>query len=511
MKDHQLTPSFRKELSFLSNMYLCSIKARVKEKDYTFSSAENLYQSLKCPGNEDLFATVSPSEAKKLSKTLPMREDWDSVKLELMEEIVLQKFSQNEELKNQLMQCDFQIVERNLWNDTYWGVCNGVGENHLGNILEKFKCKYLNIPFVSSQEYAVTVGKEMLQKQEDLSKEYKYKKLPSEKSLSVREEYSKKLPDFFMFDRNMDKKLHSHDGVLLARKWNRVVIGDYGAFVEIEDTDICRNNIVCKQGEEYRIDDPKYSENVKYQWFIPKTGCDAKLYFQQRGVTYADYQAGKWYISPYDLKEGEYISEHEAYEQTQAIEKSLPADLEQALNCKQNELPIPDETLSIHIETTGVTRSAEVLKISVCDLNRFVYLDTFVKPQYAKRWNEAERIHHISPAMVANAPVRAEVASQVRDLMESATKIISFNPPYDKRMIEQSFGVVIPKEKFFDVKKAFEIDFPESKHSFADAITSYLGQNYSTASKSAMVLAQIYNAIIDNKKEQNQEDDKELE
>ena len=511
MKDHQLTPSFRKELSFLSNMYLCGIKARVKEKDYTFPSAENLYQSLKCPGNEDLFATVSPSEAKKLGKTLLMREDWNSVKLDIMEYVIALKFSQNEELKNQLMQCDFQIVERNLWNDTYWGVCNGVGENHLGNILEKFKCKYLNIPFVSSQEYAVTVGKEMLQKQEDLSKEYKYKKLPSEKSLSVREEYSKKLPDFFMFDRNMDKKLHSHDGVLLARKWNRVVIGDYGAFVEIEDTDICKNNIICKPGEEYRIDDPKYSENVKYQWFIPKTGCDAKLYFQQRGVTYADYQAGKWYISPYDLKEGEYISEHEAYEQTQAIEKSLPADLEQALNCKQNELPIPDGTLSIHIETTGVTRSAEVLKISVCDLNRFVYLDTLVKPQYAKRWDEAERIHHISPAMVTNAPVRAEVVPQVRDLMESATKIISFNPPYDKRMIEQSFGVVIPKEKFFDVKKAFEIDFPESKHSFADAITSYLGQNYSTASKSAMVLAQIYNAIIDNKKEQNQEDDKELE
>ena len=30
---------------------------------------------------------------------------------------------------------DAELVEGNTWNDTYWGVCNGVGHNHLGKIL----------------------------------------------------------------------------------------------------------------------------------------------------------------------------------------------------------------------------------------------------------------------------------------------------------------------------------------------------------------------------------------
>lgn len=32
-----------------------------------------------------------------------------------------------------------EIVEENSWRDTYWGVCKGVGENHLGKILMKIR------------------------------------------------------------------------------------------------------------------------------------------------------------------------------------------------------------------------------------------------------------------------------------------------------------------------------------------------------------------------------------
>jgi len=30
---------------------------------------------------------------------------------------------------------DETLQEGNRWNDRYWGVCRGVGKNHLGNIL----------------------------------------------------------------------------------------------------------------------------------------------------------------------------------------------------------------------------------------------------------------------------------------------------------------------------------------------------------------------------------------
>ena len=30
---------------------------------------------------------------------------------------------------------DEELIEGNWWGDQYWGVCNGVGKNRLGNIL----------------------------------------------------------------------------------------------------------------------------------------------------------------------------------------------------------------------------------------------------------------------------------------------------------------------------------------------------------------------------------------
>ena len=71
-----------------------------------------------------------------------MRKDWEQVKDRIMEEIVRAKFSQNEELKEQLLATgDAQLVEGNRWNDRYWGVDirSGVGENHLGKILMKVR------------------------------------------------------------------------------------------------------------------------------------------------------------------------------------------------------------------------------------------------------------------------------------------------------------------------------------------------------------------------------------
>lgn len=56
-----------------------------------------------------------------------------------MYEIVKNKFLQNEELKIKLKNIKEEIVEENYWNDKYWGVCNGIGENKLGKILEKVK------------------------------------------------------------------------------------------------------------------------------------------------------------------------------------------------------------------------------------------------------------------------------------------------------------------------------------------------------------------------------------
>lgn len=53
-----------------------------------------------------------------------------------MERVIYEKFSQNKDLKKMLLDTgDSYLEETNTWGDTYWGVCNGVGKNHLGDIL----------------------------------------------------------------------------------------------------------------------------------------------------------------------------------------------------------------------------------------------------------------------------------------------------------------------------------------------------------------------------------------
>ena len=59
------------------------------------------------------------------------------------------KYTQNPVLAEKLLATgDDELVEFNTWNDKYWGVCRGEGENKLGKVLmrirQEFKDKYIN-------------------------------------------------------------------------------------------------------------------------------------------------------------------------------------------------------------------------------------------------------------------------------------------------------------------------------------------------------------------------------
>ncbi len=82
----------------------------------------------------------TPGEAKKYGRTVVMRSDWDEVKLEVMENIVRAKFMQLPYLREKLLLTEDIILEEgNTWGDTFWGVYDGEGTNHLGLILMKVR------------------------------------------------------------------------------------------------------------------------------------------------------------------------------------------------------------------------------------------------------------------------------------------------------------------------------------------------------------------------------------
>ena len=101
------------------------------------------------------------------------------------------------------------------------------------------------------------------------------------------------------------RNLYTPNGILIATAYKRVVIGDFGAYVEIDTQDILKNNLIVKAGQEYRIGDPRYKDTVKYNWLTVIGDEDIKVYFQKKTVLYADYKVGMIYIDPREITLGE--------------------------------------------------------------------------------------------------------------------------------------------------------------------------------------------------------------
>ena len=129
---------FRDKYWFLSNMYPCEILH--KRSGIVFPCVESAFQAGKAMFSSthkiDLsFARMDGFTAKKEGRKVKMdARGWNDAKQEYMRRILRIKF-RAPELKALLLATPELIVEDNDWGDTYWGTCNGMGKNKLGELL----------------------------------------------------------------------------------------------------------------------------------------------------------------------------------------------------------------------------------------------------------------------------------------------------------------------------------------------------------------------------------------
>lgn len=128
---------FSGEYRWISNFYPCEVYLdRIK-----YPSVEHAYQAAKTTGDRSLFLDCTAAEAKARGQSIPLRADWDEIKIDIMKMLVWQKFyCQSNKLGERLLETgNSVIIEGNDWGDTFWGVCDGVGENNLGRILSEVR------------------------------------------------------------------------------------------------------------------------------------------------------------------------------------------------------------------------------------------------------------------------------------------------------------------------------------------------------------------------------------
>ena len=146
-------------------------------------------------------------------------------------------------------------------------------------------------------------GKEMIAFQKELADEFGYEPIEPNFFLGdVRQKYKDALPQWCNVDGDLASPLFTLDGTLLCQGYNRIVIGDYGAFVEIAPEQIRKEVLRCKPGQEFRYLDERFAENVKYIWLTAKDRSSCKIYLQKKKVSYADYVPGMYYISVYEVE-----------------------------------------------------------------------------------------------------------------------------------------------------------------------------------------------------------------
>lgn len=107
----------------------------------SWPTSEHYFQAQKFAGTdheEAVRQAERPKEAANMGRDRkrPLRADWESVKDQIMLEVVRAKFSQHDDLKEILLGTGTAKLVEHTANDSYWGDGgDGSGRNRLGEIL----------------------------------------------------------------------------------------------------------------------------------------------------------------------------------------------------------------------------------------------------------------------------------------------------------------------------------------------------------------------------------------
>lgn len=138
---------FDGKFSFLSNFHPSPF---VDKDGISWDTVEHFFQAMKTLDTDErefVRGKLTPGRAKRAGRRVTLRDDWEEIKLSVMEDGLRRKFSQNTFQRELLLDLTdgLELCEGNTWHDQFWGNCTCPkhsdidGENHLGKILMKIR------------------------------------------------------------------------------------------------------------------------------------------------------------------------------------------------------------------------------------------------------------------------------------------------------------------------------------------------------------------------------------
>ena len=125
---------------------------KVEWNGYLFSSVEEAYQAASFMGSdEELVEKIKKSHSADEAQRIAYanrdkrREDWDDVKISIMEELLRLKIEQNPYVKKKLLQTEDYMIVEDSPKDDFWGWGpNRNGQNNLGKLWMKLRKELKN-------------------------------------------------------------------------------------------------------------------------------------------------------------------------------------------------------------------------------------------------------------------------------------------------------------------------------------------------------------------------------
>ena len=120
--------------------------------------------------------------------------------------------------------------------------------------------------------------------------------------------------------------------------------------------------------------------------------------------------------------------------------------------------------LFFDLELTGFYDHDEILSITIVDGFGNMIMDTLVRPVATKSWKRTEEIHKITPDMVKDAPVLADLVPRLKEIFADAENVIAYGVSTDYSHIKHIYTDAREREDFHKKIRCCANEFVRYSH-----------------------------------------------